>query len=192
MNNIVLNIRGAHCSGKTTAVRLFTQKHDAEVIEVSTKGFKTALTILKDINVVVLGRYDRNKCGGCDGFKGGDHVKAAIVYAVKNYHPKAIVYEGIMYSITFKMATEIASLSNTLGYEWRSVYLSRSREESVRLLYERNGGKSVNLKLFDDKRRIAETVYLKLASNGMNVKKIDATGKGLEFMGGIVESEIRS
>jgi thiol-disulfide isomerase/thioredoxin len=186
----IINIRGSHCSGKTTAVRLFIEKNKNEVIETIVNGIKTHITLVNDGKVVVLGRYDQATCGGCDRYKGGGHVKATLQYVVKQYRPEVIIYEGIIYSITFKMATEIADLSNKMGYEWKSIYLFREYNESMEFLEKRNHGKQVNVEAIYAKYVNVNRVFKKLLANNYNVKKIDVTGKSIEYLGDIIENEI--
>lgn len=180
MPKTVLNIRGTHCSGKTTAVRSIIETHPNEIVETKINGWKTSFTILDGGATVVLGRYDQSACGGCDRFKGGNHVKLALKYVAQNYRAETIIYEGIMYSITYKMATEIAQLANSLGYEWESIYLNRDYEEMIKFLKQRNKGKPVNIENVNMKYERAFWAYKKLLETGYNVKFIDVTNTNKE------------
>lgn len=187
----VLNIRGAHCSGKTTAVRMFLSKHPNSVEEFAVGKYKTAITVLKDANIVVLGRYDQGVCGGCDRYKGGEHVKQTIVKVAERYNPDVIIYEGIMYSITYKMADEIANLCERIGYQWKSVYLFREYDNMVELLESRNNGKTVNMMAVNTKYERAMAVYRKLAESGRNIHMVDVTRQPIERLQEIVENEVK-
>lgn len=186
----VLNVRGAHCSGKTTAVRMFLNKHPHFVEEIMVDGRKTPITVLEDKSIIVLGRYDQGECGGCDRYKGGSHVKSAIINVVKKYNPDLIIYEGIMYSVTFKMAKEIAALSAGLGYQWRSVFLFREYEAMLSLLEKRNNGKVVNLKAVSTKWERAMAVFKMLQKNGFVVKFVNVTDLPIDKLSDIIEDEI--
>lgn len=190
MTKKILNIRGCHCSGKTTSVREYINSREHEVVEELVNGIKTSFTLVPEENVVVLGRYDQSACGGCDRFKGGDHVKSALIYAVTKWNPDVIIYEGIMYSVTFKMATEIAQLSKDLGREWGSIYLYRDYPQMLEFLRERNNGKNVNQKAVTQKYEIVERVYQKLKAKGYKVVKRNATGKSKKELGDFIRNEI--
>lgn len=188
----ILNIRGAHCSGKTTAVRMFLSKHPNYVDEFYVGKHKTSITRLKDMNVIVLGRYDQGACGGCDRYKGGTHVKQTIMRVANMYNPEAIIYEGIMYSITFKMANEIAMMSERMGYHWKSVFLFRSYDNMLDLLQKRNNGKKVNLKSVYTKYERSIAVYEKLIQNKRDVEFENMTDKSIEYIGSIIEKRINN
>lgn len=176
MKRTILNIRGCHCSGKTTLVRSLINKKQHTVEELACLGYKTYVTVCDGGKTVVLGRYDQGACGGCDRFKGGAHVKATIIEVVRRYNPNLIIYEGIMYSVTYKMATEIAKLATDVGYQWVSLYLFRDYQEVLKLLTERNKGKQVNQKAVYTKYERAGVVYEKLRETGYTVKKVNVTG----------------
>ena len=188
----ILNIRGCHCSGKTTSVREYINSCNHFVLEENINGLKTSFTVLTGGNVVVLGRYDQSACGGCDRFKGGNHVKRALVYAVNKWNPDVIIYEGIMYSVTYKMATEMAQLSKELGREWKSIYLFREYPQMLEFLNERNNGKPVNQKAVKAKYDIVERVYQKLKANGYNVERKNVTGVPKEELGEYIRKEVQN
>lgn len=190
MSKIVLNVRGAHCSGKTTSVRGFINSHPNHIDTAILGGKKTEYTIIEDLNAVVLGRYDQGTCGGCDRYQSGNHVKEAIVYIAQTKNPDWIIYEGIMYSVTFKMADEIADLCAHIGYDWKSLFLFRDYTEMIDFLEHRNNGKPVNIQAVTLKWERVQAVYQKLLSAGRSVKKINVTGMPKTGLENIINDEI--
>ena len=190
MSKIVLNVRGAHCSGKTTSVRGFINSHPNHIETAILGGKKTDYTVIEDLNVIVLGRYDQGMCGGVDRYKNGNHVKEAIVYIAQTHNPDWIIYEGIMYSVTFKMADEIADICSRIGYVWESIFLYRDFAEMIDFLEDRNNGKPVNLEAVTLKWERVQAVYQKIISAGRSVKKITVTGMPKKLLENIINEEI--
>lgn len=187
----IINIRGGHASGKTTTVREFVNSNKTRVETIYIYGLKTDLTIFEERSIIVLGRYDQEGCVGCDRFKGGNHIKKALYYVANNYKPEVIVYEGIMYSVTCKLSSEISDLSNQLGYEWIGILLYRTIENQKSLMETRDRKKEYNEDNFNAKYRTAMRSFQMLQEIGKNVKAIDVNNFKKQDMKKIIEAELR-
>ena len=180
----VINIRGGHASGKTSAVREYIKQHSGVVQRIEAGKYTSDITICG--NVIVLGRYDCGGCEGCDRYRGFDQMKRTLVEVVRKYNPEAVIYEGIMYSVTFKGAHEIAILCRSLGYEYNAILLERNREQQLAYMEIRNGGKNRNMKSFDAKIERARISTRKLMEAGEKVKRVDVTDMSLQQLAGII------
>lgn len=181
----VINLRGGHCSGKTSAVREYIRQHGGSVEKIDLGKYTSEVTIVPG-GVVVLGRYDSGGCEGCDRYKGFDHVKRTIIEVVKRYQPQAIIYEGIMFSITFKGTYEIALLCRSLGYEYEAVLLERDRDQQMAYMEIRNGGKQRSMNGFDQKIERARSSSRMLKEAGEKVRRVDVTDMSIKQLAGVI------
>lgn len=171
----LIQIRGCNASGKTTTVRQFIQRNNFEIKEINIKGKKTFITTNNDNSIVVLGRYDK-KTGGCDLFDNKEHVFNTIIWIIMNLRPQIIIFEGLIYSFTYKFASVLSDYVRNYKYKYVGICLYISPELSLTRLYKRNGGKPVKENLIYAKTKAMMGAYKKLFDNGYNVKMID-TGK---------------
>jgi predicted kinase len=84
--------------------------------------------------------------------------------------PKILVFEGVMYGITFKFSNELNDLCKMLGYSYTAIALIAPFDVIIDRIYGRNGGKQINVESIERQY----TAYLKstkvLGQNGVNVK----------------------
>lgn len=184
----VLNIMGAHCSGKTTAVREYMSHYDNRVETIDAYGWKSPITVLSN-NVVVLGRYDQAACGGCDRYKGYDQVRKTIYAVMEKYAPEAIIYEGIIYSTTYRGASITAEMSKKKGYTWKCLFLWRDIPSSLELPEQRNNGKPMSLEMVFSKFDMVERAY-RLRSQVYETKRVDVTQKTVVELGELINEAI--
>ena len=181
-NGIILNIRGCNASGKTTAVREYIKTFkDSQIININGHVF----TRCSD-TIFALGRYDK-KNGGCDGYKGGNYVIEAISTIIEKERPKLIIYEGMLYSKTFKFAYSVDLLFKERGYRYKGVYLYRPFPDIIKLLEARNNGANYDISHILNTHKANETSYKKLKDAGIDITKVDAGKIPLEEMKNIIK-----
>lgn len=185
----IIQIRGSNGAGKTTIVRQFVQRNNLEIKSVSVKGKETFISTNKEGSIVVLGRYDK-KTGGCDLYESTDHVLNTIMWAMVNLKPKIIVFEGMIYSLSYRFATKVSDFVKKYNYKY--VALSLYTEPNVVLdrIYKRNGGKQIKENLILDKIKTVQVSHNKLINNGYNSKIIDTTNIKEDEMYKVIEGEI--
>ena len=185
----VIQIRGSNGAGKTTTVRQFVQKNNLEIEEILIKGKKTYITTNKEHSIVVLGRYDK-KTGGCDLFDDNEHVFNTIVWAIINLRPQLIIFEGLIYSFTFKFASKISDFVRKYNYKYTGISLFLEPELALERIYKRNGGKQIKEQLIFDKTKAMVISHKKLAESGYNVKMVNTGEIKEEDMYKILENEL--
>ena len=183
----VVQIRGNNASGKTTSVRQFVQRNNLELEEIEVNGIKTNISVGK--NVVVLGRYDK-KTGGCDLFQNKEHVLSTIVWVIKNIKPETIIFEGLIYSFTYRFASVVSNTAKRYGYNYQAVCLYCPFDITMGRLYKRNGGNPVNEETIKLKTKAMLASYNKLLANGYAVKLLDTSNMDADKMFTIVEGAI--
>ena len=167
----VIQIRGCNASGKTTCVNGFIKANGLELQDYVIDGKNVMMTTNKDHSIIVLGRYDK-KIGGCDLFGSTKIVVKAITTAIKEYKPKLIIFEGMIYSKSMKFAETLQSLLRGFGYKYSSVYLYRTLGNTIDLLDKRSGGGYSKENLVATYKNCFG-VYRKLALARYDIKKVD-------------------
>lgn len=183
----IINVRGAHASGKTTAVREYVKKHGGIVEKIESGKWTSDITVINNGKIIVLGRYDIDGCTGCDRFKCFDQTYQTLKAVIAKYSPETIIFEGIMFSVVFKGSYEVAKIAKAYGYSYLGILLRRNRDEALSLMERRNGGTQRSLENFDAKRMSAERSAQKLVEAGEKVIALDVTGKSKEELCRILE-----
>lgn len=187
MSGLIINVRGSNASGKTTVVREFIKSYgdDAEIEQINgnivTRCGKDAYA---------LGRYDK-KNGGCDGYKGRDHVFAALDSVIIEKQPRIIIYEGLIYSKTVKMALDVAQTFARYGYRYKGIYLRCRFAEVIRRLEERNGGRKYNILSVKNTYDSCLSAYKSIKAKGLDIVRIDTDGYSFEDMKHILPDAIK-
>ena len=180
---IIINPRGCNASGKTTVTREYIKSFPEAHLEQINGAWVTKCSD----EVYVLGRYDK-KNGGCDGYSGRDQVTGTIRTIIDTYGPSVIVYEGMLYSTSAKLAQDIEKMFGPLGYHYQGIYLYRKFSSIIRLLEERNGGADYNIASINNTYRANENAYKAVKKAGLNIAKLDADKFTLKEMGAIIPS----
>jgi hypothetical protein len=144
----IIQVRGSNGVGKTTVVRGFLENQKCtisdDIIHVNGRAIECHTT---SDGVFVIGRYNKNACGGCDGaIKNAEELKNVLAYVARKMHPNIIIFEGVMYGKTVKLGMEIYNLSRALGAQFMAVCLEPAFDKALERIYTRNGGKEVNVK----------------------------------------------
>lgn len=121
----VFDIRGTHGSGKTTVAREFTEgATPLHARPLTHPGKKTTLGYkIHELNLIVVGKYD-TPCGGCDGIKTQDEIKARVDLFLKHGHN--VLLEGILVAHTYGPWEEFAR-----GKDWNFVILDTPLEVCI-------------------------------------------------------------
>jgi hypothetical protein len=130
----IFDVRGTHGSGKTTVAKAFVQ--GAERVEgrpLTYDGKTTTLGYYNDeLNLFILGKYD-TACGGCDGIKTQEEVKARINFWGTDHN---ILLEGILVAHTYEPWTQFA-----MGRDYQFIILNTPLEECIRRVDARRAAK---------------------------------------------------
>lgn len=185
----VIQIRGSNGAGKTTIVRQFVQRNNLEIKKVNIKGKETFISTNEKGNIVVLGRYDK-KTGGCDLYENTEHVLNTIMWAIVNLKPQLIVFEGMIYSLSFKFASKVSDFVKKYNYQYVALSLYTNPDVVLERIYKRNGGKAIKENLIFDKIKSVRTSHNKLVSNGYISKLIDTTNINENEMYKVIEGEL--
>ena len=187
MSGVIINVRGSNASGKTTAVREFIKSYgDDTAIEQVAGNIVTRC----GSDAYILGRYDK-KNGGCDGYSGREQVLAAIKAVIKEKRPRVIVYEGMIYSKTVKMARDIAQMFAGQGYRYKGIYLRCRFAEVIRRLEARNEGKAYDILSVKKTYDACYSTYKSIKAEGIDITRIDTDTMGLDEMRRIIPDAIR-
>lgn len=170
----VIQIRGSNGAGKTTIVRQFVQRNNLEIKKISIKGKETYISTNNNGSIVVLGRYDK-KTGGCDLYENTEHVLNTMLWAIINLKPKIIVFEGMIYSLSYTFASKVSNIVKKYNYQYLAISLYTNPEVVLERIYKRNGGKAIKENLIFEKIKAVRSSHNKLISNGYNSKIIDTT-----------------
>lgn len=140
----IIQIRGSNGAGKTTIVREYIERNGFEPISVKVGG--SEIECSKVGSTIIIGRYDRNECGGCDAcVKSGDELKNTIAKIARELRPEAIVFEGFIYSVSFDFTYQIYKHAKRIGAEFVAICLEPPFETTLERIYSRNGGKEINI-----------------------------------------------
>lgn len=185
IKGVVINPRGCNASGKTTAVREFIKSFpEAHLINVG----PSTVTQCTD-RVFVLGRYDK-KNGGCDGYSGRAQIEKTINALIALRNPLVIVYEGMLYSTSAKLAQDLDKALRPRGYYYQGIYLHRPLQSILTLLEARNGGAGYNVAGIYDTYRANGNAYKALKASKTRIVKVEADTIALEEMGNLIWAEI--
>lgn len=183
----IIQIRGNNGVGKTTMVREFIKKHDSEIVSINVN--KREIECHKINDIIIIGRYDKNACGGCDSaIKTADELKEVIAKIIRQLKPGVLIFEGVMYGKTVKFTEEIYSFARKAHYDFLAVCLEPSFETSLARIYERNGGKEINVKSLAEKWKHSITSNQKLREMKIPTITYDTGKMSVEEMGEVLEN----
>ncbi len=185
----ILQIRGANASGKTTIVRQFIEHNGLALTFEKVGETELPFYVSADRKIAVLGRYDKTT-GGCDLFSGKAQVVSAIVYAARKLRAETIIFEGFIYGKSFAFGNGLNGLAKILGYEYIGISLHRTIESAMRLLLERNGGKSFSTENLLRSMKDVEASHQKLRAAGVKMRRVNTDAIPYEEMWKVLQGEI--
>lgn len=181
MDRLIVNVRGSNASGKTSAVRGFIAGYDDTALETIEGNICTRC----GSDAYVLGRYDK-KNGGCDAYSGRDQVLRAIKAVIRQRHPRIIVYEGMIYSTTVKMARDVGEIFAMEGYRYKGIYLRCRFAEVIRRLEARNDGRPYDILSVKKTYDVCYSTFKSIQDSGMDIIRIDTDEMGIDEMAQII------
>lgn len=187
----VIQLRGTNATGKTSTIRQFIDKGDFVVKSINMGARDIDYHWDERRKICVVGRYDQAMSGGIDGYiTNKDFLRDVIVRIVKSIKPEVLLFEGIVYGVTFKFAYELQRLLNRWGVEYIGICLNPPLNVVFDRLAIRNGDKPVDYMSVQNKWFTANRAYEKLKRSGVNVKTVDTSNIPKELMYKIIEDEI--
>lgn len=138
---------------------------------------------------VVAGRYnDNSRSGGIDGFISDKWLLKEYLFRILMIvKPEALIFEGIMYGITYKFGYEVYKICESLGYEYVGLQMDIPLENALTRIYERNGGKGINVESLQKKIQTSYSAYLKLKGSGVHCEMVDTSKIAKDRMYQIIE-----
>lgn len=185
----LIQIRGCNGSGKTTMMKQFVEKHNLEIKEIQVNKIPTFISVSKDMQIIVLGRYDK-KTGGCDLYKNKEHVYQTIYQVIRVYKPRLLLFEGLIYGLTYKFGKVLADEVNRFGYDYKGVCLFIEPTEAIARIYVRNGGKDINAQYIYNKTKAFLNSYNKMKDSHYNMTLYDTSKIEKDKMIDILEKAI--
>lgn len=139
-------------------------------------------------NTVVIGRYDKNACGGCDAaIKNGDELKETLAKVMRELSPDAIVFEGVMYGKSVDFTNQVYLFCKRKKADFTAICLEPSFEMSLQRIYERNGGKEINVKSLENGWRASIKSNKKLREMGVPTVTYNTGNMTKQEMGMVLE-----
>lgn len=187
----VIQLRGTNATGKTTTLRQFMERGEFTVESIEVHGREIEYHWDDRRKIAILGRYDQAMSGGVDGYiTDKDLLRDCIIRMLKKIKPEALLFEGIVYGVTFKFAYELSRLLNKIGCEYVGICFLPPLDVVFDRLALRNGDKPVDYMSVQNKWFTASRAYEKLKAVGVKVKEIDTTKVPKDSMYRIIEDEL--
>lgn len=160
-------------SGKTSVVREFIARGNFEVEFIEVFGKKLPYTIDKSRNIIITGRYDIRICGGVDGIIKNKHVCTEYLMKLIRLNANVIVFEGVMYGMTFKFSNDLNNLCKLFKYNYIAIDLFAPFDVVINRILGRNGGKPIKVEAVEKQYTRGHKATQKLISAGVNAKFVD-------------------
>lgn len=187
----VVQLRGTNATGKTTTMRQFIEKGDFEVKSIFVGSRDIEYHWDNDRRIAIIGRYDKAMSGGVDGYiTNKDFLRDTIIRMVRTIKPEVLLFEGVVYGVTFEFAFKLSRVLKTLNYDYIGLCLLPPLDVVFDRLAKRNGDKEVDYMSVQRKWFSASSAYEKLRKNGVTVKSIDTSTIPKDQMYKIIEDAI--
>lgn len=187
----VIQLRGTNATGKTTAIRQFINRGTFSVKEIPVGGRLIEYHWNAERKIAILGRYDQCMSGGVDGYiTSKELLGSSILRILRCVKPNALLFEGIVYGVTFQFAYELNSILKRMGCEYIGICFLPPLDVALERLKERNGGKAVDIDSVSSKWFTASKAYEKLKAAGVQVKAVDTSTIPKQDMWKVIEREL--
>lgn len=172
-----IQVRGSTETGKTTAVRQFLQITGGFVLhQITVRGKQYPFYHNKEKNIVVTGVYGKRNTDGLDGvITDKDTMFNYLISIVTSVKPETVVFEAVMYGLSFKFANELAEELKKRGYEYIGIVLDPPWQFAYNNIMKRNGGKNINVKSLKAKFVQAQRSADKLKAAGLDIRVVDTS-----------------
>lgn len=193
MKKLLVNVRGASASGKTTAVKQFCERYGFSVEKVETPFSTLPVSVINGGGIVVLGDYSADgNCLGVDRYKNGNKdIMDAIAEVANIYHPNIIVYEHMLSSHASKGTIEIAEMARLFGFEYLGIQLRLSEEKRLKNLLNRSGENASRKNFLRNNGTRIDGATQRLLSAGLNVVVAEVENWSKDEMWRILDGPIR-
>lgn len=187
----VIQLRGTNATGKTTTVRQFINRGNFEVKSIFVGSRDIEYHWDEERKIAIIGRYDQRVSGGVDGYiTNKDFLRDTIIRMLRLIKPEVLIFEGVMYGVTFEFAFNLIRALKALHCEYIGLCFMPPLDTVFDRLAKRNGGKEVDYMSVQNKWFTASRAYEKLRKNGINVKAINTAKVPEDSMYKILEDEI--
>lgn len=178
---LIVNLRGANGSGKSTIARHFLEHHVTDYLPIDYRSAhnnrekrwpvtRVELSSLK-LPVLVQGRYPHGKpTGGCDCEHDMDAIQHCIETSAAQHPDHHIFFEGFVVSKSGKRWMDVARKFGD-SYIW--LFLMPPIDVLERRIKIRNGGKDIKLDRLQNTMNCVASIKQKVAEAGMNWYEID-------------------
>lgn len=187
----IIQIRGNNGTGKTTIVREYINKHKYEIVSV--RVGKRNIECHAFDNTVVIGRYDKNVCGGCDAaIKTADELKETISIICKQLKPETLIFEGVMYGKSVGFTWDVYRFAKAKKADFLAICLEPPFDTTLERIYGRNGGKDINVKSLESGWKGSIRSNAKLRAMKVPIITYDTSKMSIEEMGKVIEDAINT
>lgn len=140
---MIINLRGCHGSGKTTAVRALMKNREVEIVE---GGRRPEAYLLGEWNLAILGDYSGTKTAtGADSITAIRDLEKLVRHYARYYH---VFLEGAHISGMYGRWLRLSREAGLGQFIW--VFLDTPYEVCLKRVRQRRGSRPVKLYIFDD------------------------------------------
>lgn len=185
----IVQLRGANACGKSTAMRQYCKANGMTPGYVDTEYGRTK--VMRSANKVAIGWYKPfSAAEGCDASVGSKGHLISTIDRLCEEGVEVICFEGFIYWKTYYLPNKINELAKRKGYKFIAVFLSVPYTTELERLMSRNGGKPVNLKVFDESYYGARKAFGKLVQTRVLCLDVDTSKIAFENMGSVITDAI--
>lgn len=168
--NKFIHLRGGSGSGKTSTVKSFISKGDYKLKYITIGRKQYPLMYDDKQEIICTGKYDETACCGLDGAIDSVSIMQKYLWRLmKDFKPKMIVFEAVMYGKTFKFGYELHCICKKLGFKYIGILLQPTLEQVFENISKRNGGKPIKEELIQNAYFSNYSATKKLRENGVFV-----------------------
>jgi dephospho-CoA kinase len=172
----MIQLRGSNGYGKTTAVSQFVLKHGMKPENIECNGLTYELQTDGHGTYVLAKKRKDGTYSGLDGtVNNRNDLINLITKLIAERQPEVIVFEGLIYGLTFKLGFDLNNLAKKNGYKFTAVCLTIPRDTAIERIYKRNGGKPFNQDAFDGRCKSNLKAYERLRDNGIDTRLVDTS-----------------
>lgn len=188
MTKTFIQLRGCMASGKSSTAKQFLERSNFVTEYVEIFGKKLPYNIDKAKNIILTGKYGSRQCGGIDGIVTNTNVCYEYLVKLMKMNPNTIIFEGVMYGLTFKFAKKLNDICKALGYHYIGVLLIAPFDVLMDRLYARNNNKKIKVVERNRDYTMVINTNKKLEQGGVDVRVVDTSKIQKDRLYTIIES----